>query len=71
MHPLDRVLETVLYVDDLDAAERFYRTVLGLELDSRKAGSFCFLRVGTNMLLLFDLQAARIAKRVASLGCFY
>ena len=38
MQPIDRVLETILYVDDLDAAERFYGEVPGLELDSRKDG---------------------------------
>ena len=40
------VLETVLYAADLDAAQRFYGDVLGLPLDSRKAGLFCFFRVG-------------------------
>jgi catechol 2,3-dioxygenase-like lactoylglutathione lyase family enzyme len=42
MRPIDRILETVLYVDDLDAAERFYGRVLGLEIDSKKAGLFVF-----------------------------
>jgi predicted enzyme related to lactoylglutathione lyase len=41
---IDRVLETVLYVDDLAAAERFYGEVLGLELDSRQDGVFVFFR---------------------------
>ena len=47
MRPIDRVLETILYVDDLDAAERFYGGVLGLELDSRKPGLFVFFKCGT------------------------
>ena len=46
MRPIDRVLETILYVDDLDAAERFYGEVLGLELDSRKDGLFVFFKCG-------------------------
>jgi catechol 2,3-dioxygenase-like lactoylglutathione lyase family enzyme len=58
MQPLDRVLETVLYVDDLPAAERFYGGVLGLELDSRKEGAFAFFRIGEAMLLLFEPAAA-------------
>lgn len=63
MHqPLDRVLETVLYVDDLPAAERFYGAVLGLELDSRKEGAFAFYKVGAAMLLLFDPEAARAVR---------
>jgi catechol 2,3-dioxygenase-like lactoylglutathione lyase family enzyme len=59
MHALDRVLETVLYVDDLAAAERFYGEVLGLPVDSRKPGLFCFFRIGDAMLLLFEPGAAR------------
>ena len=54
MRAIDRVLETVLYVDDLDAAERFYGEVLGLELDSRKDGLFVFFKCGAGMLLLFE-----------------
>ena len=46
MHPLTRVLETVLYADDLEAAEGFYRGRLGLEVDSRKAGLFVFQGFG-------------------------
>ena len=63
MRPLRRVLETVLYAEDLDAAERFYGDVLGLQLDSRKAGVFGFFRVGHGMLLLFDPRAARQSRR--------
>jgi catechol 2,3-dioxygenase-like lactoylglutathione lyase family enzyme len=65
---IDRVLETVLYVEDLDAAERFYGEVLGLALDSRKAGLFCFFRVGQGMLLLFDPTAARANRDVPAHG---
>ena len=46
MQPIAGVLETVLYAEDLDAAERFYGEVLGLQLDSRKPGLFCFFRAG-------------------------
>lgn len=68
MRPLDRILETVLYVDDLEAAERFYADVLGLELDSRKAGLFAFFRVGRTMLLLFEPEAARRGRQVPAHG---
>jgi catechol 2,3-dioxygenase-like lactoylglutathione lyase family enzyme len=68
MHALDRVLETVLYVDDLDAAERFYGETLGLALDSRKPGLFCFFRIGDGMLLLFDPEAARRGRDVPAHG---
>ena len=62
MQPLDRVLETALYVDDLPAAECFYGGVLGLELDSRKEGAFAFFKVGRAMLLLFDPAVASAAR---------
>ena len=68
MRAIDRVLETVLYVEDLDAAQRFYGEVLGLALDSRKAGVFCFFRVGQGMLLLFDPTAARANRDVPAHG---
>ncbi len=51
------VLETALYVDDLDAAEAFYRTVLGLQTHSRVEGRNVFMRCGRGMLLLFRAEA--------------
>lgn len=68
MRAPDRVLETVLYVDDLDAAERFYGGVLGLAVDSRKPGLFCFFRIGQAMLLLFDPEAAAVGREVPAHG---
>jgi catechol 2,3-dioxygenase-like lactoylglutathione lyase family enzyme len=68
MQPIERVLETILYVDDLKAAERFYGEVLGLELDSRKADVFCFFRVGAGMLLLFEPRAASRNRDVPAHG---
>jgi catechol 2,3-dioxygenase-like lactoylglutathione lyase family enzyme len=68
MRAPDRVLETVLYVDDLGAAERFYGEVLGLALDSRKPGLFCFFKIGEAMLLLFDPAASAIGREVPAHG---
>lgn len=68
MRPIDRILETILYVDDLDAAERFYGDVLGLELDSRKAGLFVFFKCGDGMLLLFEPKAASVGRSVPAHG---
>jgi catechol 2,3-dioxygenase-like lactoylglutathione lyase family enzyme len=51
---IGRVLETCLYVDDLEAAERFYCDVLGMEFISRQEGRHVFLRCGQQMVLLFD-----------------
>ena len=53
MQPL-RVLESCLYATDLNAAERFYREVLGLELHAREAGRHVFFRCSDCMLLVFN-----------------
>jgi catechol 2,3-dioxygenase-like lactoylglutathione lyase family enzyme len=68
MSPIDRVLETILYVDDLEAAERFYNDVLGLELDSRQDGLFVFFRCGPGMLLLFEPNRASAGRTVPAHG---
>jgi catechol 2,3-dioxygenase-like lactoylglutathione lyase family enzyme len=66
--PLRHVLETVLYVDDLDAAAHFYGGVLGLEEASRKSGVFVFYRLERQMLLLFDPKAAERSVAVPAHG---
>lgn len=48
------ILETVLYADDLDAAEAFYSDVLGLERVSRVGTRHVFFRCGAQMLLIFN-----------------
>jgi catechol 2,3-dioxygenase-like lactoylglutathione lyase family enzyme len=53
MQPL-RVLESCLYATDLDAAERFYGEVIGLELHAREDGRHVFFRCGNGMLLVFN-----------------
>lgn len=52
--PIDGVLETCLYADDLDAVERFYAGVLGLTVDARAPERHVFFRCGAAMLLVFD-----------------
>ncbi len=51
---VERVLETCLYVDDLEAAEAFYSRVLGLEPFSRVEGRHVFFRCGQGVFLLFN-----------------
>src|SRR5690606_37660464 len=51
------ILETVLYVSDLAAAERFYSDVLGLQPFSKSAGRQLFYRCGNQVLLLFNPEA--------------
>lgn len=57
MTPPAAILETILYVDDLDAAEAFYAGVLGLTVFSRKADRQVFFRLDRQMLLLFKPAA--------------
>lgn len=52
------VLETCLYVDDLAAAEAFYRDVLGLRLESKQPGRHVFFYCGEQMVLLFEPGAS-------------
>ena len=56
----DGVLETALYASDLQSAEAFYTTVLGLELDSAVEGRHRFFRCGSGMLLVFDPHATSV-----------
>ena len=55
------ILETALYVDDLDRAEQFYGSVLGLELISKMPGRHVFFRCGEGVLLLFNAAVTRVA----------
>jgi catechol 2,3-dioxygenase-like lactoylglutathione lyase family enzyme len=50
---LDRVIETALYVDDLERAARFYEQVLGLDMLTGDARFRAYDVGGLNVLLLF------------------
>lgn len=50
----DRILETILYAEDLEAAEDFYTRVLGLEVYARSAGRQVFFKLDRQMLLIFN-----------------
>ncbi len=49
-----RILETALYVDDLDAAETFYGGLLGLEKIGRVGNRHVFYHCGDGVLLIFN-----------------
>lgn len=55
------ILETALYVDDLDAAEDFYGDTLGLERIARVANRHVFFRCGPGILLIFNPSKTRLA----------
>lgn len=48
------ILETSVYAEDLDAAERFYGGVLGMEVITRVPGRHVFFRCGARVFLVFD-----------------
>jgi catechol 2,3-dioxygenase-like lactoylglutathione lyase family enzyme len=48
------ILEAALYAGDLDAAERFYGGLLGLERIVRVKDRHVFYRVGSGVLLIFN-----------------
>ncbi len=51
------ILESALYVADLDAAEAFYGDVLGLERITKVDARHVFFRCGQGVLLLFQPDA--------------
>jgi catechol 2,3-dioxygenase-like lactoylglutathione lyase family enzyme len=57
-----RIFETVLYAEDLAAAERFYRDAVGLEVIARGDLAVVF-RCGGGVLLIFDPRKSRAARR--------
>jgi len=63
-----RIFETVLYAEDLAAAERFYHEALGLEVIGRGELSVVF-RCGGGVLLVFDpRKSAATGRDVPSRG---
>ena len=62
-----QVLETTLYADDLDAAERFYADVLGLEKIARAGNRHVFFKCGPGVLLIFNPAETIIPYKVGQL----
>ena len=59
------VLETALYVDDLDAADSFYGGILNLEKVGFAESRHIFYRCGAGMLLIFNPAETRIGSQEA------
>jgi catechol 2,3-dioxygenase-like lactoylglutathione lyase family enzyme len=49
---IESIVQTGVYVDDLDRAEAFYGDVLGLTIIGKEQGRHVFFRVGTSQVLL-------------------
>jgi catechol 2,3-dioxygenase-like lactoylglutathione lyase family enzyme len=60
-----KVFETVLYAEDLAAAERFYHEALGLEVRERNNLTVVF-RCGGGVLLIFDPRKSAAPDRDVS-----
>ena len=56
------ILESALYVDDLDAAEAFYGDLLGLERIAKDEGRHVFFRCGSGVVLLFYARATEVPR---------
>ena len=69
MKPIQHLVETAIYVDDLAAAERFYRDILGLPLLGKEAGRHVFFQAGqSQVLLIFRPEATLKGDRLPPHG---
>lgn len=59
--PIPAVLETVLYAENLAAAEAFYNRLLGIEPYAKVDGRHVFYKLERQMLLVFNPHATRKA----------
>lgn len=55
-----KVMESCLYVTDLDAAKAFYENALGFEVLTEEPGRHVFFRCGDSMFLIFNPEAAAV-----------
>jgi catechol 2,3-dioxygenase-like lactoylglutathione lyase family enzyme len=65
---LNGVLETAVYVDDLDAADRFYGGILGLPKVFMVPGRQLVFRCQENILLVFNPQSTERERIVVNRG---
>lgn len=54
---VNTILETCLYASDLEAVEKFYSKVLGLQPFSEREGRSVFFRCGPQVLLFFNPES--------------
>jgi catechol 2,3-dioxygenase-like lactoylglutathione lyase family enzyme len=69
MPAIECLVEIGVYADDLDAAEPFYRDVLGLVQCGKEAGRHVFFQVGDRgILLIFRPEATLLGDRLPAHG---
>lgn len=54
------IIETAIYVGDLDKTETFYRTILGLTVIAKEPGRHVFFQVGASSVLLAFIADATL-----------
>jgi catechol 2,3-dioxygenase-like lactoylglutathione lyase family enzyme len=70
MNPIQCLVETAIYADDLEQAERFYVDVLGLQVLAKEEGRHVFFQVGDrDVLLVFRPQATLEHGHLPPHGC--
>jgi catechol 2,3-dioxygenase-like lactoylglutathione lyase family enzyme len=57
---LHNIKETCLYIKDLSRARVFYEGVLGLKVIRYKPNRHLFIRIGSDVLLLFNADTTRV-----------
>lgn len=57
---IQAIIETAIYVDDLQATEAFYGTILGLRVMGNEPGRHVFFRVGEDSVLLAFLAKSTL-----------
>ena len=62
------IVETSIYISDLDRTEEFYTQTLGLEKIARVEGRHVFFRAGSSVLLAFIAEASVKAKELPPHG---
>jgi catechol 2,3-dioxygenase-like lactoylglutathione lyase family enzyme len=60
MDPIRCIVEAAIYCDDLDAAEKFYRDVLGLPFLGKEPGRHVFFQAGEHQVLLVFCPTATL-----------
>jgi catechol 2,3-dioxygenase-like lactoylglutathione lyase family enzyme len=66
---IQAVIETAVYVEDLQATEAFYGTILGLKVLGKEPGRHVFFQVGeASVLLAFLAEATLKGDRLPSHG---
>lgn len=69
MQPIQCLVETAIYAEDLELAEQFYRDILGLCLLDKEEDRHVFFQVGENdVLLIFRAQSTLQGGRLPAHG---